>query len=213
MSKHVKDFQKQNALVADGILGRNTARMMMQRFSIPYVEQMAHFLGNIHHETGGFKIDTENMNYSEERIMQVWPSRFKTIKSAVPYSNNPRALANKVYGGRMGNSLLSNDGWYYRGRGALQLTGKSAYSQFQNWLSANGLLKDPAHNVLVYPDIVASEYFWETALFYFTRNSLWPISRSVDPASIRKVRKSVNGGYIGIDDVTAKVNYYYNLLK
>ncbi|MDE3796998.1 hypothetical protein I7G59_06570 [Sinorhizobium meliloti] len=91
---------------------------------------LAAMLAETHHETGGrFQPVTENLNYSAQRLTEVWPSRFPTIASAKPYANNPRKLANKVYGGRMGNAA-PDDGWLYRGRGLPQITGKENYAKF-----------------------------------------------------------------------------------
>ena len=91
---------------------------------------LAAMLAETHHETGGrFQPVTENLNYSAQRLTEVWPSRFPTIASAKPYASNPRKLANKVYGGRLGN-VAPDDGWLYRGRGLPQITGKENYAKF-----------------------------------------------------------------------------------
>ena len=91
---------------------------------------LAAILAEAYHETGGqMQPVSENLNYSAQRLTQVWPSRFPTIASAKPYANNPRRLANKVYGGRLGNDG-PDDGWLYRGRGLAQITGKENYSKF-----------------------------------------------------------------------------------
>lgn len=90
---------------------------------------MADFLAHMAHETGGFKSMVENLNYSAKRLTEVWPSRFKTLASAKPYANNPEALAEKVYGGRLGN-INPGDGWRYRGGGPYQLTGRENYRKF-----------------------------------------------------------------------------------
>lgn len=100
------------------------------------VRWLAYILATAHHETGArFAPVQENLNYSAKRLTQVWPSRFPTIAAATPYANNPRALANKVYGGRMGNTG-PDDGWLYRGRGLVQITGKDNYAKY-------GLASDP----------------------------------------------------------------------
>lgn len=93
------------------------------------IQHLAYILASAHHETGGrFQPIEEYMFYSAKRLTQVWPKRFPTIASAQPYANNPKGLANKVYGGRMGNAL--NEGWTYRGRGLIQITGKDNYAKF-----------------------------------------------------------------------------------
>lgn len=98
------------------------------------VRKLAYILATGFHEAK-FKPVRENMKYTAARIREVWPSRFKTAAAAIPYANNPQALANKVYGGRLGNNK-DNDGWLYRGGGWPQLTGKANYAKF-------GLDKDP----------------------------------------------------------------------
>lgn len=91
---------------------------------------LAAILAEAHHETGGqFQPVSENLNYSAKRLTEVWPSRFTTLAAAQPFANNPRRLANKVYGGRLGNTG-PDDGWMYCGRGLAQITGKTNYAKF-----------------------------------------------------------------------------------
>lgn len=209
--KHLKDFQKKHGLKPDGILGKNTISKMMSVFGIRSNAQLAHLLANVDHETGGFKADTENLNYSAARLAAIWPNRFKGKDSqpnalALALANQPEKIANSVYANRMGNgNELSGDGWKYRGRGALQLTGKNNYSLFAKFI------KDPA--VVETPELVATQYFWESALFYFTRNNLWPKMNATGPLDVRAIRKAVNGGYIGADSVQKKFTYFYQLLN
>lgn len=204
MSKYIIDFQKKNGLIADGIIGRNTLLKMRCVFGIQTDSQLAHFLANVHHETGGFKLAEENLNYSAQGLLKIFPKYFGVGKKpASQYANKPEAIANVVYANRMGNNN-PGDGWKYRGRGALQLTGKDNYRLFSDFL------KDS--EIMAYPDLVATKYFWESALFYFTRNNLWGIMKGNDTEAIRKVRKAVNGGLNGIDDVQNKFVYYYNMI-
>ncbi len=107
---YAQAFQEADAVLAEFGINANKLRV-------------AHFMAQILHESGAFTILDENMNYTAKRMMQVWPSRFKTLASAQPFANNPEKLANKVYGGRMGN-VDPGDGWKYHGRGLLQLTGR-----------------------------------------------------------------------------------------
>lgn len=93
-------------------------------------QHLAAILAEAHHETGGqMQPVSENLNYSANRLTEVWPSRFPTLAAAQPFANNPRRLANKVYGGRLGNTG-PDDGWLYRGRGLAQVTGKTNYAKF-----------------------------------------------------------------------------------
>jgi putative chitinase len=102
----------------------------MAEFHIDSRKQQAEFLANIGHETGNLSVFEENLNYSAERLMVVWPKRFPTIAATIGYARNPVALANKVYANRMGNGdEKSGDGWRYRGAGALQLTGKDNHAE------------------------------------------------------------------------------------
>lgn len=204
MSKHIIDFQKANGLQADGIIGKMTLAKMKEVWGLNN-EQLSHFMAQTHHETGGFKLDTENLNYSTSGLLKVFPKYFGVGKlPASQYANKPEAIANVVYANRMGNREPC-DGYTYRGRGALQLTGKDNYKAFADFLKDN--------EVLTNPDIVTTKYFWETALFYFTRNNLWGQMKYTDAEAVKKISKAVNGGYNGLLDRQAKFNYYYNMTK
>jgi len=210
MAKKIKEFQLQHGLKADGILGKITIAKMIQVFGIKTNAQMAHFLANVAHETGGFNADTENLNYSAKTLAATWPKRFITKGQpnalALTLERNPEKIANSVYANRMGNgNELSGEGWKYRGRGALQLTGKNNYALFSKFV------KDP--EIMENPELVATKYFWESALFYFTRNGLWNKMNATGPLDVRAIRYAVNGGYIGVASVQEKFKYYYNLLK
>ena len=113
----LKDFQTKNGLVTDGIFGKDTAKKIAEVYNI---KNPALFFGQVAHESGDFKLKEENLNYSANRLLQVFPKYFN--KSNVnQYANKPQLIGNKVYGGRMGNNN-ENDGYYFRGRGAIQLT-------------------------------------------------------------------------------------------
>jgi putative chitinase len=208
---HIAEFQKKNGLNDDGVLGKVTIAKMRSIFCIKSEAQMAHFLANIHHETGGFKADTENLNYSAAALANTWPNRYKDTATGKPNAlagqldNQPQKIANNVYADRMGNgSETSGDGWKYRGRGSLQLTGKNNYILFSRFI------KDP--EIMLDPDIVAKKYFWESALFYFTTNKLWSKMKGTSSTDVKAIRKAINGGYIGLEDVQAKFTYYLDLI-
>lgn len=203
---HIVDFQKRNGLVADGILGKNTIQKMRCVFGISTDAQMAHFLANIEHETGGFVADTENLNYSASGLLKIFPKYFGVGKlPASQYERKPEAIANVVYANRMGNgNSASGDGWKYRGRGALQLTGKENYKLFSDFVKDIDVINNP--------DIVATKYYWESALFYFTRNNLWGLMKGNDLETVRRVRKAVNGGYNGLAEVQELFVKYYNMI-
>jgi len=147
-----------------------------------------HFLAQVLHETNGLTILVEGLSYSAKRLTQVWPKRFPSLQAAAPYADNPRALANKVYGGRMGN-VDPDDGWRYIGRGLLQLTGRSAYRQIGAALGLDlegfpMLVLEPEHCLRV-----AGAVWLEKRCNEFA-----------DVDSISQVTKAINGGLIGLED-------------
>ena len=146
------------------------------------------FMGQILHESAGLSRLTENLHYSAERLCQVWPKRFPTLQEARPFAYNPEALANRVYAGRMGNTQ-PGDGWKYRGRGPLQITGKDGYRRVSDLMDVD-LLSQP--ELLGQPDhaLRAAILWWEDRI---------PDSLIGDP---EKVTKRVNGGLIGLTDRT-----------
>jgi len=194
MSEAMKNLQTKIGVGADGAFGPNTAKAIAKHFNLSR-ERGAHLMGQAHHESGGFKRTREGLHYSTpERIMAVWPSRFPTVESAMPYSRNPSGLANKVYANRMGNGdEASCDGRLYCGRGFLQLTGKTNYRSFASDMGIPEVMTDP--------DLVASTYAMETALWFFNKNNLFDIAdKGVNDSTIKSITKRVNGGYHGLDD-------------
>lgn len=162
-------------------------------------QRLAEWIAETSNETGGFKVFQENMCYSAKRLMQVWPSRFPTLASATPYAWDPSdpdrediALANYVYGGRMGNELNGtddNDGWDHRGGGMLQHTGAGEYQRLKDRLGFDpDDVRDPAKSV-----IAACDFFTRAKTMGF-----------VDRGDYRGARRSVNGGYIGVDEVATR---------
>ena len=140
----------------------------------------AHFLSQIATETGGLRAIEENLNYSAARLVKVWPKRFPTAAAAKPFANNPEALANKVYGGRLGNTK-AGDGWRYRGGGMMQTTGRS------NYRSA-GHENDPEALRLPGPALDAALHYWSTN----------GCNELADRDNVDAVRTRVNGGTNGI---------------
>lgn len=150
--------------------------------------RLAHFLAQVCHETGGLTILVENLNYRAERLMQVWPSRFPTLESAQPFAGNPRALANQVYGGRLGN-VDPDDGARYIGRGLLQITGRANYARVGLALDID-LLEQPS--LAFTPDyalLVALE-IWRSA----------GCDAPAEADDVEQVTRRINGGRIGIAD-------------
>ena len=144
------------------------------------------FLGQVLHESAGLTRLSENLNYSAERLCAVWPKRFPTIADARPYANNPEALANKVYGGRMGNTDIG-DGWRYRGRGILQVTGKANY-QFVGDLVGQDMVD--------LPELMEQPHYALEACIAWWENKI-PDSVLKDPERVTEI---VNGGHMGLKD-------------
>ena len=189
----------------DGSFGPNTLKKAMEYFKMT-PEQAAHFFGQCSHETGGFSVFSENLNYSATGLQNVFGKYFPgTLENS--YARQPIKIASRVYANRMGNgNEASQDGWKFRGRGALQTTGKDNYQAF-----ANSLGKP---EIMIQPDLVATEYAFESALFFFTRNKLWDIcDDGVNDTTIKALTKRINGGYNGIEDRTSLTKRYYSWLK
>lgn len=189
MSDAMKQLQKKVGVVADGAFGPNTARAIAKHYDLS-PNRAAHLLGQASHESGGFKLTRENLNYSAETMCRVWPSRFKTVEEAMPYARNPKALADKVYSNRMGNG--EGEGHIWIGRGFLQLTGKDNYRAFASDMRVPEIMQDPS--------LVETDYAMETAMWFFDKNGLWEIAdEGVNEGTIKRITKRVNGGYVGLD--------------
>ena len=149
---------------------------------------LAHLMAQISHEMGAGHDVVENLDYTASRMMQVWPSRFPTVGDAAPFAHNPRALANKVYGGRLGNRFNTNDGWDFRGRGATQTTGFDGY---------RALAAKTGLDLVKNPDLVNDpQYFLECGVADFILCGCMPYALADD---IVGVTKKLNGGLIGLD--------------
>lgn len=182
----VKLWPRAPSDLIDGIVASSPS--VFEKYHINTPLRLAHFMAQISHESDGGTITEENMNYTTAaRIAAVWPSRF-TPESAQAYVRNPRALANKVYNGRMGNAVGTDDGYNYRGRGLLQITGKESYENIGN-LTGLDLVNKPD---LAYSASTALE----VAACEFEKLGCLP---ACDNDDIRTVTRRVNGGYIGID--------------
>jgi putative chitinase len=205
MLQHIKDFQLRIGATPDGEFGKNTLIKAMEFYKISK-EQCANFFGQCAHESGEFKATTENLNYSAERLMVVFKKYFPTLALANQYARQPQKIANRVYASRMGNGdEASGQGYKFRGNGSLQLTGKSNYKAFSDWV------KDPA--VMDNPGLVAGKYYFDSALFYFAKNNLWGVASKVDTESITALTRKVNGGVIGLAHRIEMTHKYFKLLS
>ena len=169
----------------DGIVA--AAPAVFAKYGITTPLLVAHVMAQISHECGAGHDVVENLNYTAGRMMRVWPSRFPTMASAAPYAGNPRALANKVYNGRMGNAAGSDDGWTFRGRGAAQTTGREGYARLAK---ATGL------DLVRFPDLVNDpQRFLECGVADFVLCGCLPFAKADD---VLNVTRRLNGGTVGL---------------
>ena len=159
----------------------------MPQWGIDSTVRAEMFLAQCAHETGGFTRFVENLNYSAERLMKVWPSRFPSFHAALPYARDPEKLANHVYANRLGNgNEASGDGWRYIGRGAIQLTGRSNYRK-----AAEGI----GYPLERYPtDILLPRYGAPAACWFWKSNGL---NELADRGEYAAIGKRINGGTLG----------------
>lgn len=190
--------------IPDGVIAQipDTA----SRFGITNTLRLAHLLAQANHESGGFKAVRENLNYSAKGLMNIFKKYFPTVTLANVYQRNPEAIANRVYANRMGNGdENSGDGYKYRGRGYLQVTGKSNYIEFNKTVN---------EDIISNPDLIATKYPLATAAWFFNSNKLWTIcdlGSSID--TITKLSKRINGGTIGLSERIKEFNHFYKLLS
>lgn len=188
----------------DGDFGPTTLRKAMEFYKMT-PERAAHFFAQTSHETGGFKLFTENLNYSAKGLEKTFGKYFPANLEE-SYAKNPEKIASRVYANRMGNGdEASKEGWKFRGRGALQTTGKSNYKALSEHLVKPEIMNNP--------DLVATEYAFESAIFFFDKNKLWAIcDKGVNDANILSLTKRINGGTNGLDDRAVKTKLYYEWL-
>jgi putative chitinase len=181
-----------------GLTGKLPAAVIAQvpataaEFGITTNLRLAHFLAQCALESAGFTATVENLNYRAARLMQVFPKYFRNVDTAA-YANNPAKIANRVYASRMGNGdEASGDGFKFRGRGYIQLTGKNNYTGFSTFVG---------EDCVANPDLVATKYPLASAAFYFNSNKIWAIcDRGADDGTVTSVTKAVNGGTIGLPE-------------
>jgi putative chitinase len=175
------------------------------KFNITTPLRLSHFLAQCGHESGGFKALVENLNYGSKGLLGTFPKYFN-LTTATQYERKPEMIASKVYGGRMGNGPESTkDGYKFRGRGYIQLTGKDNYTAFDKFVT---------ENIIESPDLVATKYPLMSAAWFFDKNKLWTIcDKGATTEVVTAVTKRVNGGVIGLVDRIKHFNEYYSLLK
>jgi len=180
-----------SALNLAGLAGKLPAAVIAQipdtaaEFGITTNLRLAHFLAQCALESTGFTATVENLNYRAARLMQVFPKYFRGVDPNA-YANNPAKIANRVYANRMGNGdEASGDGFKFRGRGYIQLTGKNNYTSFSTFVG---------EDCVANPDLVATKYPLASAAFYFKSNNIWAIcDKGADDATVTRVSIAVNG--------------------
>lgn len=230
----VKEWQEKNGLLSDGIVGDKTWALLVgddffenlnleklkgvipdlvlnqipetaKKFNITNVLRLSHFLSQCEHESGGFKIVRENLNYSSDGLRRVFEKYFPG-ELAKEYEHNPTKIGSRVYGNRMGNGPESSgDGFRYRGSGFIQITGKENYKLFSDFIG-----EDCVSN----PELIATKYPLSSAAFFFNKNGLWSICDMGSGVDIVKaVTKRVNGGYNGLESRIKSFNKFYKILS
>ena len=185
------DIIKLKSQLSDNVYGQ--IQSVVDTFHINTSLRLSHFLGQCAHESGNFKFTTENLNYSVKGLLSTFPKYFKQPGLAEAYARNPERIASRVYAGRMGNGVEGTaDGWKFRGRGYIQLTGKNNYYAFDKFVN---------EDIISNPDLVAKKYSLLSAAWFFHKNKLNSISdKGLTENVITELTKRINGGTNGLDD-------------
>jgi putative chitinase len=197
------ELQKKIGVTADGAFGPGTLKAAAAYYKLS-PHRAAHFFAQTAHESGGFKAFSENLNYSAKGLRGIFGKYFQTDAIAKAYERQPQRIANRAYANRMGNGdEASGEGWLFRGRGSLQLTGKFNFKAFSDYIGRP--------DVMTNPDIVATELAFESALWFFDKNKLWSIcDKGINEAAIRELSSRINGSKNphGLDDRRMKTKKY-----
>jgi putative chitinase len=185
---------------------------IVSKYNITSHVRLAHFMAQIAHESGNFKAVVENLNYSADALLSVFPKYFKDKNGvldkalAQKYARNPEMIGSRVYASRMGNGdEASKEGYRFRGRGYLQVTGKDNYKAFSTFIG---------EDCVANPDLIATKYPMDSAMWFFDKNKLWDIcDKGATNEVVTLVTKRVNGGTHGLDDRLSKFNTFVGLLK
>jgi len=177
-----------------------------EKFGVTTPLRLAHFLAQCSHESANFTALRENLNYSADGLRKIFGKYFPTDALAAQYARQPEKIANRVYSSRMGNGdEASGDGFKFRGRGYIQLTGKENYAAFD---------KIVEEDILANPDLVATKYPLLSAAFFFNKNNLWAICDKGDSIDVvTMVTKRVNGGTHGLEDRINKFRLFNSSLN
>ena len=197
------DLNKLKGHIPDNVIAQLPDTIAKFELNTPL--RLAHFLAQAGHESGGFKAVNENLNYGAKGLLGIFKKYFPTPEKAALYERKPEKIANLVYGGRMGNGPeASGEGYKFRGRGYIQLTGKDNYKAFDAVVP---------ENLLETPDLVATKYPLLSAAWFFHKNGLHKIAdQGATDAVVTSVTKRVNGGTIGLADRIKHFKEYHALL-
>ena len=171
-------------------------------YDITTPKRVAAFLAQCGHESGGWTVFEENLNYSAQGLNGIFKKYFPTLESAQPYARKPEMIANKIYANRMGNGdEASGEGWYFRGRGIIQITGKNNYTKCsQSLFESNVLVENPDL-------LLETEYAIHSACWFWSAARLNELS---DIGDIKTMTKRINGGFIGLED---RINHYNHAIE
>lgn len=176
---------------------------VLPKYDINTPERIAAFMAQCGHESVDFSVLKENLNYSAKGLHGTWPKRFPTLESAAPYERNPEKIANKVYSDRMGNGPESSgEGWKFRGRGAIQLTGKDNYTRFAKDIGKS------VDEAVAYVETLAGAI--ESACWFWKNNNL---NVQADARDMKAATKKINGGDLGLKERTDHFNHYLEYLS
>ena len=196
------NIDKLKGIIPDSVISQIDS--VKEKFEINTALRLAHFLAQCSHESGGFKLTQENLNYSAKGLLGTFPKYFD-VATAVLYERKPEKIANVVYANRMGNGdKASGDGYKFRGRGYIQLTGHDNYAAFG---------KAIGEDILASPELVATKYALASAAWFWNKNKINAIADGGATSEVvAKVTRKVNGGVIGLDDRIKHFYQFHNLL-
>jgi len=198
------DLSKLKTHVPDSVIAQIYG--IQDKFEINTSLRLAHFLAQCGHESEGFKIVNENLNYSAKGLTTIFKKYFPDEKTALAYERKPEKIANKVYSDRMGNgNEASGDGWKFHGRGYIQLTGHDNYKAFSIEIG---------EDCVANPDLVAAKYPLASAAWFFHKNGLHKLADSgATDSVVTSITKRVNGGTIGLEERLKQFHNFYTLLS
>ena len=202
------DLTKLNGIIPASVVAE--IPYVMNKFQINTPLRLSHFLGQAAHESGDFKVVEENLNYSAQGLSAIFGKYFPGNLNE-SYARQPQKIANRVYANRMGNGTeISGDGWNFRGRGYIQLTGKLNYEGFSNVIGINLL----SISLLTTTDLVSQKYPLSSAAWFFSKTGLNEIAdQGSTDEIVTSITRKVNGGILGLSHRIQEFNKFYNLLK